>query len=82
MKTRTDKILLILTALFVGGLAIVAGAISVSHMRELATHHDQLGWKSYAFPISVDGFGDRGKSLPRGTASRRAAHRLGFRGSR
>jgi hypothetical protein len=55
MKTRTDKTLLILTALFVGGLAIVAGAISFSHMRELATHHDQLGWKSYAFPISVDG---------------------------
>ena len=55
MKTRTDKTLLILTALFVGGLAIVAGAISFAHMRELATHHDQLGWKSYAFPISVDG---------------------------
>ncbi|WP_432839021.1 DUF2637 domain-containing protein [Dactylosporangium sp. CA-092794] len=55
MKTRTDKALLTLTALFVAGLAIVAGAISFSHMRELATHHDQLGWKSYAFPISVDG---------------------------
>ena len=55
MKTRTDKTLLILTALFVGALAIVAGAISFSHMRELALHHDQLGWKSLAFPISVDG---------------------------
>jgi hypothetical protein len=55
MKSRTDKALLILTALFVGALAIVAGAISFSHMRELATHHDQLGWKSLAFPISVDG---------------------------
>ena len=55
MKTRTDKILMVLTASFVGGLAIVAGAISFAHMRELATHHDQLGWKSYAFPISVDG---------------------------
>ncbi|GAA4691011.1 DUF2637 domain-containing protein [Phytohabitans rumicis] len=54
-KSRTDKTLLILTALFVGGLAIVAGAISFSHMRELALHHDQLGWKSLAFPISVDG---------------------------
>jgi len=41
--------------LFVAGLAVVAGAISFAHMRELATHHDQLGWKSYAFPISVDG---------------------------
>jgi hypothetical protein len=55
MKTRTDKTLLILTALFVGALAFVAGAISFSHMRELALDHDQLGWKSLAFPISVDG---------------------------
>lgn len=55
MKTRTDKTLLILTALFVAGLAFVAGAISFAHMRELAHHHDQTGWKAYAFPISVDG---------------------------
>jgi hypothetical protein len=54
-KSRTDKALLIATAVFVAGLAIVAGAISFAHMRELATHHDQTGWKSYAFPISVDG---------------------------
>jgi hypothetical protein len=54
-NTPTDKLLLVLTALFVGGLAIVAGAISFAHMRELALDHDQLGWKSYAFPISVDG---------------------------
>jgi hypothetical protein len=55
VTTRTDKALLIVTALFVGGLAVVAGAISFAHMRELALDHDQLGWKSYAFPISVDG---------------------------
>nr|WP_221375104.1 DUF2637 domain-containing protein [Actinoplanes polyasparticus] len=55
MKTRTDKTLMVLTALFVGALAIVAGAISFSHMRELALDHGQLGWKSLAFPISVDG---------------------------
>jgi hypothetical protein len=53
--TRTDKILLVFTALFVGALAIVAGAISFAHMRDLALHHDQPGWKSLAFPISVDG---------------------------
>ncbi|WP_233527386.1 DUF2637 domain-containing protein [Micromonospora craniellae] len=41
--------------MFVAGLAIVAGAISFSHMRELALDHDQLGWKALAFPISVDG---------------------------
>jgi hypothetical protein len=55
MKTRTDKTLLIVTAVCVAGLAMVAGAISFAHMRELATHHGQTGWKSYAFPISVDG---------------------------
>jgi hypothetical protein len=55
MQTRTDKLLPILTALFVGGLAIVAGAISYAHMQNLALHHDQLGWKANAFPISVDG---------------------------
>lgn len=55
MNTKTDKTLLVLTALFVGGLAVVAGAISFDHMRELAGYHDQTGWKSYAFPISVDG---------------------------
>ena len=55
MNAKTDKTLLILTALFVGGLALVAGAISFDHMRALATLHDQTGWKSLAFPISVDG---------------------------
>jgi Protein of unknown function (DUF2637) len=57
MKTRTDtdKVFLILTGLFVAGLAIVAGAISFSHVTELATHHDQTGWKAYGFPVSVDG---------------------------
>jgi hypothetical protein len=47
--------LLILTGLFVAGLATVAGAISFAHMRDLALHHDQLGWKAFAFPVSVDG---------------------------
>jgi Protein of unknown function (DUF2637) len=54
-RTRTDKLLLAMTALFVGGLAVVAGAVSFAHMRELAIHHDQVGWESYAFPVSVDG---------------------------
>ena len=55
MNARIDKMLLVLTALFVGALAFVAGAISFAHMRELALDHEQLGWKSLAFPISVDG---------------------------
>jgi hypothetical protein len=36
VNAKSDKTLLILTALFVGGLASVAGAISFDHMRELA----------------------------------------------
>ncbi|PZG21153.1 hypothetical protein C1I95_08020 [Micromonospora craterilacus] len=55
MKTRTDTLLLVLTALFVGALAIVAGAISFAHMMELAERHGQSGWKACAFPVSVDG---------------------------
>nr|WP_255500581.1 DUF2637 domain-containing protein [Micromonospora sp. Llam0] len=39
----------------VAGLAAVAGTISFAHMYELATAHDQHGWKAFAFPISVDG---------------------------
>jgi hypothetical protein len=53
--SRTDKVLRVLTGLTVAGLAIVAGAISFAHMKELALHHDQIGWKAYAFPVSVDG---------------------------
>ncbi|MFI6759469.1 DUF2637 domain-containing protein [Micromonospora sp. NPDC050417] len=51
----TDKTLRVLTGLTVAALAIVAGAISFSHMTELAVQHGQTGWKAYAFPISVDG---------------------------
>jgi hypothetical protein len=37
------------------GLAGIAGAISYSHMRELAQEHGQAGWHAHAFPLSVDG---------------------------
>src|SRR5436190_13220391 len=37
------------------GLARVAGAISYSHMAELARIHGEVGWRSHAFPVSVDG---------------------------
>ncbi|QOC94124.1 DUF2637 domain-containing protein [Micromonospora craniellae] len=43
------------TVVCVAGLAVVAGTISFAHMHELATAHDQHGWKAFAFPISVDG---------------------------
>jgi hypothetical protein len=37
------------------GLAGVAGAISYSHIAELARVHGEVGWRSHAFPVSVDG---------------------------
>jgi hypothetical protein len=37
------------------GLAGIAGAISYSHMRQLAASHGQTGWHAHAFPLSVDG---------------------------
>jgi hypothetical protein len=36
-------------------LAGVAGAISYSHMGELARLHGEVEWRAHAFPISVDG---------------------------
>ncbi|HUD39118.1 MAG TPA: DUF2637 domain-containing protein [Streptosporangiaceae bacterium] len=35
-------------------LARIAGAISYSHMRQLAQDHGQAGWHAHAFPLSVD----------------------------
>jgi len=39
----------------VAGLAGIAGAISYSHMRQLAQEHGQAGWQAHAFPLSVEG---------------------------
>lgn len=36
-------------------LAGIAGAISYSHMRQLAQDHGQARWHAHAFPLSVDG---------------------------
>ncbi|WP_051110643.1 DUF2637 domain-containing protein [Longispora albida] len=36
-------------------LAGVAAAISYDHMRTLAVAHGESGWRSHAFPVSVDG---------------------------
>ncbi len=50
-----DRATRIVTGLTVAGLAGVAGAISFAHMAALAVEHGQTGWKSGAFPVSVDG---------------------------
>jgi hypothetical protein len=39
----------------VAALAGLAGAISYSHMRQLAAEQGQAGWHAHAFPLSVDG---------------------------
>jgi len=39
----------------VAGLAGIAGALSYSHMHQLAQDHGQSGWHAHAFPLSVDG---------------------------
>jgi hypothetical protein len=44
-----------IAAATVAGLAGAAGALSYSHMRQLAQDHGQAGWHAHAFPLSVDG---------------------------
>src|SRR5215831_14794410 len=39
----------------VAGLAGIAGALSYSHMRELAETHGNAGWHAHTLPLSVDG---------------------------
>lgn len=34
--------------------ALLAGALSFTHIRDVALHHGQAGWKSWAYPLSVD----------------------------
>jgi hypothetical protein len=36
-------------------LALIAGAVSYSHMKILADRHGEVGWRAHAFPLSVDG---------------------------
>jgi hypothetical protein len=51
----TDRVIIIAAGSTVALLAGVAGAISYSHMAELARLHGEIGWRSHAFPVSVDG---------------------------
>jgi hypothetical protein len=54
MRTA-DRIIVGAAGATVVVLAGVAGAISYSHMAELARSHGEVGWRAHAFPISVDG---------------------------
>lgn len=50
-----DRLIRWAATLAVAGLAMIAGALSYSHMRVLAERHGQPGWAAHAFPLSVDG---------------------------
>ena len=52
---RADRWLSRLAGTTVAALAGIAGALSYSHMRELAAAHGDAGWHAHAFPLSVDG---------------------------
>ena len=54
-NSRADRWISRTAAATVAGLAGLAGAISYSHMRQLAAEHGQAGWHAHAFPLSVDG---------------------------
>jgi len=51
----TDRVIIGAAGSTVALLAGVAGAISYSHMAELARLHGEVGWRAHAFPVSVDG---------------------------
>lgn len=52
---RADRWVSRVATATVAGLAGIAGAISYSHMRQLAAAHGDTGWHAHAFPLSVDG---------------------------
>ncbi len=47
---RADKWVSRAAGATVAGLAGIAGAISYSHMRQLAAAHGDAGWHAHAFP--------------------------------
>ena len=53
--SRADTCIRAVAGVTVAGLAGIAGAISYSHMRELAAAHGETGWQAHAFLLSVDG---------------------------
>lgn len=53
--SRVDTAIKATAGVTVVGLAGIAGAISYSHMTELAHLHGETGWRAHMFPLSVDG---------------------------
>jgi Protein of unknown function (DUF2637) len=53
--SRADACIRVAAGVTVAGLAGIAGAISYSHMQELAAAHGETGWQAHAFPLSADG---------------------------
>src|SRR6266545_4835088 len=53
--SAADRAIRIGASATVVALAGIAGAISYSHMAELARLHGEIGWQAHAFPLSVDG---------------------------
>jgi hypothetical protein len=53
--SRVDITIRAAAGVTVVGLAGIAGAISYSHMTELAHAHGETGWRARMFPLSVDG---------------------------
>jgi hypothetical protein len=53
--SAVDRAIAVAVGVLVVVLAGVAGAISYSHMAELARAHGEVGWRAHAFPVSVDG---------------------------
>ncbi|GAA2635408.1 hypothetical protein GCM10010399_80190 [Dactylosporangium fulvum] len=53
--SRVDSAIRAAAGVTVVALAGIAGAISYSHMTELADAHGEVGWRAHMFPLSVDG---------------------------
>jgi len=53
--SRADGAIRTAAGVTVVALAGIAGAISYSHMTELAHVHGEQGWRTHMFPLSVDG---------------------------
>jgi hypothetical protein len=52
--SRVDTAIRAAAGITVVGLAGIAGAISYSHMAELAKEHGEHSWRAHMFPLSVD----------------------------